>query len=371
MRLVTVPSLTTLEETMDDNYTILLILKDRSHYTLRLMRWMDILGYPFKILVADGGEDKVIQEILENSANFPNLKYDYLRYPHDDTLDQFHEKMADSIDKIETPLASVVDNDDFFFLQGVVETIQFLKDNEGYSSSRGAVHPAYLSEDMGGELYLEENMYSKYKDSIIGSSAAERMIDQTKHFHGNWHNTTRSNHLKACWKMINVIKPKNMRFTEQITGYLNTLWGNGHRGEYPWIIHQNGQRIQMPDGDLASHFPEQTEWINSEYWVEEFAKMTELMGVAIAAYDGIPVKDAMKLFADTYPTKVQGLEKELKEKVEKSREIGYNAERIKKMFDIVAEYDIKKVEPVPGVKFSYPNVEQEEQVLRSFLASIV
>ena len=48
-------------------------------------------------------------------------------------------------------------------------------------------------------------MYDKYTDDIIGDTAKERVTQQTKQFHGNWHNLTRTNHIQACWKMLNVI----------------------------------------------------------------------------------------------------------------------------------------------------------------------
>ena len=76
---------------IDNNFSILLVLKDRPSYTFRYMKYMDLLNFPYKILIADGGENVEIQQVLENKDNFPNLNYDYIRYPYDNTLDDFHE----------------------------------------------------------------------------------------------------------------------------------------------------------------------------------------------------------------------------------------------------------------------------------------
>ena len=62
------------------------------------MEYMNFLNYPFKIIIADGGRNQQIENILKEKSTFSNLDYDYLRYPYDQTLDDFHEKMSDSIE---------------------------------------------------------------------------------------------------------------------------------------------------------------------------------------------------------------------------------------------------------------------------------
>ena len=56
---------------IDNNFSILLVLKDRPSYTFRYMKYMDLLNFPYKILIADGGENVEIQQVLENKDNFP------------------------------------------------------------------------------------------------------------------------------------------------------------------------------------------------------------------------------------------------------------------------------------------------------------
>jgi glycosyltransferase domain-containing protein len=356
---------------MDKNFTILLVLKDRPSYTMRFMNYMNHLyqesnpsNYPFKIVIADGGSDLNIQKTLENKSNFPNLEYQYLRYKYDETLDDFHEKMASAVDHITTPVASVLDNDDFILLEGVYNSLNFLKNNHDYSSSRGAVT---IMNILAGRLRLGSNIYSIFKDPIVSSSAAGRMIEQTKAFHGNWHNLTRTRHLKASWKMINVAKPQNMRFTEQMTGYLNIIWGHGHRDVYPWLLRQDGERIKTKEGTLADHFPPQEVWIKSDFWQEEFNKMTEVVGVAISAYDNIPVEEAMDKFSKTYPHKVPDHFQLLQDRIKGCQKLGYNEQRIERMFDILRKHEVEVIDPLEDIDFQYPTAEQEIDILSSFL----
>ena len=353
----------------DNNFTIFLVLKDRPAYTLRFMQYMNLLSYPFKIIIADGGRNEQIQNILEEKKNFSNLDYDYLRYPYDETLDDFHKKMADSVEKISTPLASAMDNDDFFFLEGIAKCISFLKENKEYSSARGAVNGVSISQDVFGDLGIGDNMYSKFLEDVVGATAAERVLDQSSRFHGNWHNVVRSNHLKASWNMINVVQPQNMRFTEQITGYLNALWGNSHRGDFPWLLHQHGQRIEIEGVSLDSHYPDQERWINSDYWPEEFNKMTEVVGVAISVYDNLPIEQAMQSFRLAYVNKLPKIKDLLESRINEAYQIGYNTKRINKLLQVVEKYNINNIEDIEGVKFTTPTAHEESLFLKTFLSS--
>lgn len=355
---------------MSKNFTVFLVLKDRPGYTYRFMRYMDYLRYPFDIIIADGGKNKEIEGILLDKSNFPNIQYDYLRHPYDETLDDFHQKMADSITKISTPLASIMDNDDFLILDGVSKCVQVLAESNKYSSARGAIHRMHVSHNISGYMQLGDNMYSRYLESIEGDTAMSRVYEQSARFHGNWHNVARSNHLKAAWNMINIVKPQNMRFTEQMTGYLNAVWGDGFRGEFPWLLHQHGERIEVQGGNLDSHYPDQKSWINSDFWPEEFAKMTEVIGTAISSYDGCSIEDAMKAFREAYIFKLPEMKDLLQSRINESYEVGYNDGRIKKLFDVVEKYNVKAIEAIGNVDYDFPEYDEELIYMRNFLMTI-
>lgn len=352
---------------MDKNFTYFIILKDRPSYTFRLMNFLNFLNFPFNIILADGGKNNEIEKILSCKENFPNLTYEYLRYPYDETVNEFYLKMADAIEHINTPVASVVDNDDFHLVQGIYNSLLFLKENDHYSSARGSVTHITVSAGDSGQLNIGHDMYPEFKDSIVSDSASERVSQQATHFHANWHNPTRTNHLKAIWNMINVVKPQNMRFVDNMTGFLNVAWGNGYRGNYPWMLHQHAERIEIKGQSLKTHFPPQNEWVSSEFWLEEFNKMTEVVGVAIAEYDGISVEDAMEGFTEIYPYKVKAHVDLFKSRVEEAKKIGYDENRIQKLFDVVKKYDVKIVQPIGDLNSNFLSAQEEVDVLSKFL----
>ena len=364
-----------LEKTiMSDNFSILLVLKGRPAYTIRFLVWLNKIKFPYKIIIADGGSDEYIHEILGTSPvprGLNNLNFEYVQYPYDKTLDNFHEKMADAVQKIDSATVSIMDNDDFLLLEGIPHCLKELKENPQYSSARGAIYSIHISHNIVGRLSMGPSMYTKYPDSIIAKTAADRMIEQTKRFHGNWHNITRSNHIKASWRMINVVKPQNMRFTEQMTGYLNTLWGDGYRSsEFPWLLHHQGTRVEVEGGGtLESHYPDQETWINSDYWLEEFNKMTEVIGVAISEYDKIPIAEALSIFRKTYPLKLPDLKDLLEKRIDEAVKLGYNSDRIDKLFQVIGEHELTKVDPIEDIQAPSYDCETECTILSDFLTN--
>ncbi len=55
--------------------TIILTLKNRSNFTLRWMHYMNTIQCKYKIIIADGGDDKEIEYKLIDKTNYPNINY--------------------------------------------------------------------------------------------------------------------------------------------------------------------------------------------------------------------------------------------------------------------------------------------------------
>src|SRR5712691_1474243 len=123
--------------TTDNGLTILLTLKDRALFTFRWMSYVNSTNFPFKVLVADGGADESVPQVLANKANFPNVNYEYVRYPYDQTYAEYYSKVVDALWRVKTPFVVMADNDDFFIVNGLREAVQFLSSHPGYITCGG------------------------------------------------------------------------------------------------------------------------------------------------------------------------------------------------------------------------------------------
>lgn len=361
---------------MDNNTTILVPLKDRGDFTLRFLGWYNLVSCPFRFVIADGGGCPTIKSILRDKSNFPNIKYDYIEYPYDETLTEYHAKMSDIVDKIETPLTLLMDNDDFFYVGAIYMHTKFLFHSKDYSSSRGALNkifmlpPGHQKGDIieapvvYGDIILTDNMYSKYRAPILGETAEERLRDQSARFHGNWHNLTRTRHMKAACKLVGLANPSNFRFTEQYLGFMNALWGKCNRADGNFILHQDG----TPRSTETNHFPPQEEWINQEYWIDSFSKMTSVIASVVSYYDDTDVKEAEEVFRQAYLTKLPDHRDLLLSKYEECKKAD-NSSLIKRCYDVLDDCKVKEIEPLHPFEYG-DSCQQEydllERVLREY-----
>ena len=119
---------------MDYNdLTVILTLKDRASFTYRWMRWMEVQRFPYKILIADGGSNKEIERNLSDRSNYPNLDYDYIRYPYDSDVETFVRKLADVAGRVRTEYVISADNDDLILLEPLEANLSLIR-------KRGDVH---------------------------------------------------------------------------------------------------------------------------------------------------------------------------------------------------------------------------------------
>jgi len=304
---------------MTSPLTVIVPLKDRSAFTSRLMSYFSKTNFPFKVILADGGSDAELEHTLRSGEYYGGVNYRYIRYPYDDNLTQFHKKLDHCANEVDTPFVVSIDNDDFLTLEGLEKSISFLRNNPDYSSCRGALI-GFPSPCQGfpNRSDLSGNMYTEFPDDITGASAADRVIDQSAHFHGNWHNLTRSHHYKATHKILKELDPQGFRFTEQTIGFLGVIWGNSSRNDYEFILHQHGTDRVLG----CERLPSQANWISDVGWPENFAKMTDAIAVGISSVDEIDLQEAREIFKHHYESmytkRVPGYLDTLSEAIESS-----------------------------------------------------
>jgi glycosyltransferase domain-containing protein len=114
--------------------TVVLTLKDRASFTYRWMRWMNEQKFPYKIIIADGGADKNIEMHLGDYQNYPDLDYEYIRYPYDSDADAYVRKIADVASKVSTKFVMAADNDDLILLNPLEENLGVMRDRDDVHS---------------------------------------------------------------------------------------------------------------------------------------------------------------------------------------------------------------------------------------------
>lgn len=157
--------------------TVVLTLKGRPLHTLRWLWHHDRVRLPFPIIIADGGDDREIEEILSRPSNFPNLNYTYIKYS-DKVLQDYWFKLADVSSRVKTEYMLMNDNDDFTFAPTIMKCIEFLESNHDYVSAGSPTGSwAIYSED---HLFnnIQGDLYSMFLDELWPSYELELPIDR-------------------------------------------------------------------------------------------------------------------------------------------------------------------------------------------------
>lgn len=213
--------------------TIILTLKDRSAFTHRWMRYMDDNACPYKILIADGGSDKAIEEHLKNKDNYASLDYDYIRYPFDASIEDFYKKFENVVARVQTKYTLLADNDDFYILDSIPEKITFLNTHEDYVGCRGQQVGFTLYDCAGksqglvkGNHYLARVYHQP--SSIQDDVPIERvdfLLKNISSYYGNWYCIHRATDLKTIWKSFISLQIKSVHVTELLTLILLNMRG--------------------------------------------------------------------------------------------------------------------------------------------------
>lgn len=203
--------------------TITLTIKGREEFTHRWMEYMNAMHCPYKILIADGGDSLEIEAYLRNFTNYPNLDYEYIRYPFDAKLDDFYHKLEDVISRVKTEYILQADNDDFYLLDRIPELIVFLDEHVDYVAARGQLVNFEVFDKKGntkaqvqGKYY---RAYAVYAPSIDNDCPLARintlcygMADYD--YYSNWYSITRTGTLRKIWKDLLTLPIKEVIVVE-------------------------------------------------------------------------------------------------------------------------------------------------------------
>lgn len=228
--------------------TIVLTLKDRTPFTYRWMQYMNDMRCPYKILIADGGEDSAIEQHLRNHENYPHLDYEYIRYPYDATIEDYLWKFENVKSRVVSEYLLNADNDDFYLLERIPEILEFLDAHKDYVGARGQLVNLTLFDKAGlpncqcsGVRYVAVANDAPSIESVSPYERVERLCkDMHKYdYYANWDCIFRAASFQKVWKSLITLPIKEMIVTEVLTHVLMLMSGKIKIMPSPFYIRQS------------------------------------------------------------------------------------------------------------------------------------
>jgi glycosyltransferase domain-containing protein len=172
--------------------TVLVPLKDNHHRTINLLRYS--IFDDFEYIFADGSLGYENEKLFEN-IKAPNIRY--IRFPHDDSIDNFYKKMFDSSQLVETDYVVNVDQGDFLLRDGVLQSCNLMELNSQLSSAAG---PSFFARYTHG---LMTRPYLSNQTSEISNKSLEKALEAIKNEYTYiWYVVHRTEAFSEIWADI-------------------------------------------------------------------------------------------------------------------------------------------------------------------------
>ena len=285
---------------IDNNLTIILLIKDRTPFTFRWMQYAHKTFFPFKVLIADGGKDPIIAETLADRDSFSNVDYEYIRYPYDQTYSEYFSKIADAISRAKTNYVALADNDDFFLVDGLRNCLRFLEVHPDYVACGGRIATFSLSPDVNS-VYGDnvEFILNPFKVSIEDETALKRVEKHFNTYEVTYYYVHRKDELKKYHQKLSSLDPKDLILAELVTTFLAVAWGKVKRDPGLFLLRQfnplnsSSKEEHLKKGDRFDRM-----LLNN--WSEDFKGFVDGVAHVVAQQDGVSTQEVKSKICKSY-----------------------------------------------------------------------
>ncbi|HZE73244.1 MAG TPA: TIGR00180 family glycosyltransferase [Pyrinomonadaceae bacterium] len=288
--------------------TILLTLWDRVPCTFRWMSYASKINLPFKVLIADGGSDQSVPAALADPARYPNVDYEYIRYPYDATPTHYYAKVLDALGRVKTAFVVLGDNDDFFVIDALLRSVEFLKGHPDFSSCRGIIggvrispDPAYgeFSNVYGNQVSFVSKVYPD--KSTLEETAVGRVHNYFSSYRANWYDVFRTEQTRMSFRVLRDLDTQDLILSQHIPMLLGVIAGKVQVEPYLYLVRQlegltSCDQIETREkGDLFDR-------MLADSWSADFKGFLDAMSAAVSEKDGISIEMARQRIKEGYRT---------------------------------------------------------------------
>lgn len=289
-----------------EKLTIVLPMKGRLDFVLRWLDYANLQKFPFKIVIADGSEDDCAMDYFGNNRQFENINYEYIRFPVDVDYSVYYKKIKAVLSSVSTPYVVMADNDDFFSVDGLISSIEFLEKNTQYVASRGdylgfSVQPFSSSaNELYGEMQIMGLVYQSI--SYTDHSSANRLKHYFNEWTPTWYNVTRTDVLKLGWEIVSTENIKNIFLQEHLLGGYLATQGKLHSGSYSYYYRQLDASAPSVTKTEVENNGDFFDRMLLETWSSDYEAFQRVLSQAIFDKDGVPYETARTIVQKAYRT---------------------------------------------------------------------
>lgn len=223
-------------EHVDRLLTVILVIRDRPFYTFRWMHYANTTKFPFRVLITDGGKDKAVETQLKNKSLYSNVNYEYLRYPYDAGTKEYFSKITDALQKTETPYVILADDDDFWNVEALRASVEFLEKHKEYTTCRGR--------NFSFTQHQKHTLKTTFKPlatfNISEESASARVLEVYKQQAWTFYDVHRTENYHHIFEKIVMIDMQFLPLVETMVSLMSAARGKAMQLPIPYLIRETG-----------------------------------------------------------------------------------------------------------------------------------
>lgn len=284
--------------------SMLMPTMNRSEFVIRLLNYYANFNFKHAIFIGDSSNQEEFEKTSQAIQSLKNkLKVEHFHYPNTNN----YAVIEQLIEKVTTPYASFLPDDDFYVPESIEKCIDFLEKNPDYSCAWGKTIMFNLEKGGAyGRFHALSRGNPDLDYSVEGNDAMERLRFHTKNYASVFVGVCRTAMLKKALRNSTAIcdsaKTKDMRwgtatyFGELITSFSMVVQGKGKSLDCVyWIRQAHGRRYTFPTG---------LDWIICANWLTCYEIGARQIVEDIMERERIRVEKAKEIWKEAFQTYV-------------------------------------------------------------------
>ena len=203
---------------------------------------------------------------------------------------------------METRFVVLADNDDFFIVSGLNQSVEFLQSHPDYSACRGEVGAFLVS---GSQIYdAVDGVYGDHVEFVPGvyhnqsleqDSARERLGSHFLKYGPTWYEVHRTDQLREAFRVLRSLEISDLYLAELLISGFTVIAGKVKREPDPYLFRQS----QTPDSGFTRKH-DGFDRMLLETWSADFKKFVEAMANALASADRSSADEAREFVREIY-----------------------------------------------------------------------
>jgi glycosyltransferase domain-containing protein len=266
--------------------TLLIPTMNRPEFVARLLRYYASVRFPGRISIGDSSAPEGITAAREAVESFRGvLDVEYAEYPGLGLADCWKQM----IDRLTTPYAAYLADDDFLVPESVDRCARFLAEHPDYAAAHGAGLGVTL--DTNG-LFGKVVVCDYYEQTV---SEAERASERLRQHLERYTVTLFAVHRAETWRAMfsDVHRVQDMSFgAELLPCCLSVVYGKVKEIAGLYCVRQShGRRYEQPT---------MFDWIATPGWFEGYEVTREVLARELVAHEDISLESARRLVQEGF-----------------------------------------------------------------------